>query len=129
MLNEYQDIKNLEIINYEVKGKMPDAEHFATGYFKSKGYEVYFSKSISKKQFRDIFVYACINGIELTEFELVGKLIFNDRVGIPDLLLIKNEEVYFVEVKSNKDYLRENQLEWMRNNPKIKKVLFKIKEV
>lgn len=46
--------------------------------------------------------------------------------GIPDFKVWNEKEEFYVEVKGNDDGLRINQIEWIKNNPNKKVVVFYI---
>lgn len=50
-------------------------------------------------------------------------------LGWPDLLVYKNNEFSFVEVKSGGDKLSENQKKWIKNNASILKLPFKLAKI
>ena len=50
-------------------------------------------------------------------------------LGWPDLLVYRNDEYFFVEVKSSKDKLSEDQKNWISNNAKYLDLPFKIYKI
>jgi|TARA_Y100000310_G_scaffold340893_1_gene438212 hypothetical protein len=76
-----------------------NAEEFALDLFKKLGFESNYSKQLFKKE-----------------------------IGLPDLYVVKGEEKYFIEVKTNGDGLRTEQLEWILNNPRKKVIVFCLKQ-
>jgi hypothetical protein len=50
-------------------------------------------------------------------------------LGWPDLLVYKNDEYFFVEVKSSKDKLSLNQKEWIKGNHDFLKLPFRILKI
>ncbi|MCE5212377.1 MAG: hypothetical protein LLG40_12575 [Deltaproteobacteria bacterium] len=112
-------------IEVSQKGK---AEQIAEDYFKQKGYEVYRSKVNGG--------YRCI-GVEFYWQEFASKITVEDRLiiqrlkqlmskeefkelaymvkdknGTPDLLLIKNNAISFVEVKFNYETIKHSTIEF-----------------
>lgn len=104
---------NIKIINinFYKSIKKIDAEHYATGFFKEKGFKVFFSSN--KKIF---------NEIPSRFEEIISSL--KDKNGRPDLFIFCGDNYYFVEVKNSNDYLRENQLNWVIRNPKVNFIIF-----
>jgi len=65
---------------------------------------------------------------EYTSFDFQGK---QTTKGFPDFVLVHNKtgEELFVELKSEKDGLRMDQLSWFFNNPKKKRIIIWITKV
>ena len=127
MFKGMKKIENLFILTKFIKGKIFNAEHFAVLYFKKKGYDVYISTKVRKSgKFQEEFVLKYYSNSRI--FKKIMKS-FDDKKGIPDLFLVKDDIIYFVEVKSNKDGLRIDQLRWIQNHPEFQKIIFCVKEI
>ncbi len=50
-------------------------------------------------------------------------------LGWPDMLVFRDEQFFFAEVKSSKDKLRDDQKEWIRNNALYLKLPFKVYKI
>ncbi len=79
-----------------------------------------------------IVVYERVNAEDEAK-EFFKKLGFEilrtgNKRGVPDFKIEKNEEVIYVEVKTNEDGLRFPQVEWIKNNPDKKVIAFYIEQ-
>lgn len=115
---------NLEYINQKITlyGEMDDVsiEQSAKVMFISMGFEVYDSNKYNTL-------------VKLTKyknkktFENLFEVLNNDKSGIPDLLIIKEDNATFVEVKRVKgnyrDSLNQNQLAWIESHPQYKVIV------
>lgn len=54
---------------------------------------------------------------------------YHRYLGWPDMLVFRNEQFFFAEVKSSKDKLSGDQKDWIRNNSKYLKLPFKIYKI
>jgi hypothetical protein len=54
---------------------------------------------------------------------------YHRYLGWPDMLVFRDEQFFFAEVKSSKDKLREDQKDWIRNNALYLKLPFKIYKI
>ena len=52
-----------------------------------------------------------------------------DRLGRPDLIIFKDNELIFVEVKTGQDGLRADQLRWMSEHNNFKIVIFYLNQI
>jgi len=51
-------------------------------------------------------------------YQILDRLAYElENVGAPDLIVIDDELIYFIEVKSVKDSIKMNQILWAKNNP------------
>jgi len=108
-----------------------DAEHYATGYFKNLGYKVYFSKKIFSDERKIRKNNVCNSHNEkLTEIVFLYddhpalKKCIHDSLGIPDLVIFKDNNFEFIEVKTNQDGLSGDQMRWMKNHKETKTSIF-----
>jgi len=107
------------------KGK---AELIAMEYYKAKGYDVYRSKVnggyrcigvefywqdfLSKITVKDMLLIQKLkNLMSASEFEELAYLV-RDKNGTPDLLLIKDDQITFVEVKFNYETVKHSTVEF-----------------
>jgi len=107
--NKVLDFKT-KLFIIEEKG-ISDAEHYATGYFKEKGFRVKFTKNKEIKKLISSKYSNIINALD-------------DIIGRPDLIILKDDYYYFVEVKTKDDGLNTNQLKWMIRNPNVEVIIF-----
>ena len=123
-------MKNIKYINQEFKfyGDISENhEQIVMTFFEALGFDVYYSKS-------------CWTHIK-REFPKEKELIHvlkNDSTGIPDLLILKNGEICFIEVKKisskeeirlkgdKSDSLRHTQLKWIQEHPQFKVIIFNL---
>ena len=54
---------------------------------------------------------------------------YHRYLGWPDMLVFRDEQYFFAEVKSSKDKLREDQKDWIRNNALYLKLPFKVYKI
>lgn len=98
----------------DLYGQVYDVEELAKLYFESIGFHVYYSK--------DIFYHR--------EEDWYNKVSHLELKGIPDLLLVKDQKISFVEVKKynnqfgKSDSLRLDQLKWIESNPEFETTIF-----
>ena len=119
-------IENLFILSKFIKGKIFDAEHYAVLYFKEKGFDVYYSrKALKSLKFKEKFILPYFS--KNKNFKKLLKSL-EIKKGMPDLFVVKEDTIYFVEVKLNKYGLRIDQLRWMQKHPEFQKIIFYIKE-
>jgi hypothetical protein len=108
------------------------SEDFAQDYYESKGYTVY--RSRVKKGYRIIGVkyYWKIWEEGITDYDkkiidtllkILGERKFKemaylvkDKNGCPDLMLIKNDKIQFVEVKTDNEEIKSSTCEWVVRN-------------
>lgn len=124
-----EKIKNLFILTKFVKVKIFDTEYFARRYFKSNGYDIYHSrKALKDIKFKRNFLMKYSYAINDKKIKEIKKSL-EIKKGMPDFFLVKNDSIFFVEVKSSNDGLKIDQLIWMQKNPDFKKIIFCVKEI
>lgn len=91
-------------------------EDIAKIYLEGIGFDVYFC--LGYQSWSPLFIK-----YKSDSFEKLFSVLSDDKNGIPDLVLIKDENITFVEVKSINDVLRGNQLEWIDKHPQYKVIV------
>ena len=115
-------MNNIEYITHKITmyGDINSSiEEIARIYFKALGFDTYIC---SEQLYHNDFVK------KDDIFEELVKHANKYETGIPDLVLIKDNNITFVEVKringNSKDSLSQNQLLWIQNHPQYKVIIF-----
>jgi hypothetical protein len=128
---------NISFIEEEITiDKKMDAEHYATGYFKNLGYQVYYSKKIfleerkiKKSNMGEIWNNKLSKIMLLYNENPMLMECIHDPLGIPDLAIFKDGKFEFIEVKTGQDGLGSDQLKWMKNHPNVKISVFYLNQI
>lgn len=122
------EIKNLtyleEFVSDNYNCREFNVEEYAIHFFRHLGFKVYFAKTFnSNRLLKDFYLYIPLNKLNYLS------IIFNkeNKIGIPDLVGFYNDKVYFIEVKSNGDTLRLDQLNWMSEHSEANKIIFAVR--
>lgn len=97
-----------------------DAEEYVLKKFMSLGWNGIYSKT-GNKSFQDL-TNRIPNQVRLCLFE-------EDKVGMPDLFVYHNSSYAFIEVKTNNDCLRPDQMMWIKNHPNIIIIIFYLEQI
>lgn len=125
----------IDLITEEIcVDKKTDAEHYATGYFKELGWKVYFSKKLNseerelRKNYYGGYSPKLVEIVSLYEKYPKLEECIRDSLGIPDLVMFKDDKYMFVEVKTDSDGLRVDQLIWMKTHNNVDIIVFHLKQ-
>lgn len=77
--------------------------------------------------------FDCIKTISYNKHEIGNKSLIDflekvEKKGIPDLVVFNNNEFFFIEVKDVTDTIKKSQIEWIKNNPHVKVVVYCLKQ-
>ncbi len=126
---------NIEFLEETISvDKKIDAEHYATGYFKELGWKVCFSKKINSEERKLSRKYSGGYSPRLVEIAFLYdkyhglKECVQDSLGVPDLVVFKDDKFKFIEVKTNSDGLSGDQLNWMKKHNDVDIAVFYLKQ-
>lgn len=115
LLNKVKFLSNIKVIFHDIEVfEKIDAEDYVIKYFKNDDY-----KYVVK--WNDQSINWLVLPLDIQQIRYVQQ----HRKGRPDLLVYGNDDIYFlVEVKTNGDGLRAEQMRWIQNHPNICTIVF-----
>lgn len=116
-LNKVHTVGNIRAIFHEIRTERRlDAEECAIEFFKAEGFKI-IGRCSDPKTLWNCPVPESLNRI-LTE----------PIKGRPDLIGLSGESYIFIEVKTNGDGLRCEQMEWLNSHPSVNVIIFYLKQ-
>jgi hypothetical protein len=95
-------------------------EKVAKLYFIGLGFDAYISSGQTA-------ITSILSKYTTKKFKQLGEVLHDKQKGLPDLVIIKNDEIAFVEVKSyhdkHSDSLSQHQLLWISEHPEYKVIV------
>ncbi len=137
--SEVMPISNLYIINEKINvRKRLNAEDYVKTKLEEKGFKVV--KQTCDPGVPDFAIYKKIgkdkNLLEMDSYDLIMKEVISN-ISQKDMMQkswdvevpIYSEHPLFIEVKTNGDGLRMNQLEWIKNHPESKVIVYCVEQI